>query len=59
MLAQPWVDVVLSGATTADMLASNLAALEVEIDGELMGRLHGLAEDPEVYWAERSALPWN
>ena len=30
VLAQPWVDVVLSGASTVAMLQSNLDALEVD-----------------------------
>jgi len=58
-LAQPWADVVLSGATTAEMLASNLAAAQIEPDGELLERLGGLAENPETYWESRSALSWN
>ncbi|HUA70229.1 MAG TPA: aldo/keto reductase [Solirubrobacteraceae bacterium] len=54
VLAQPWVDVVLSGATTVEQLESNLVALvldppELEIAGE----------EPETYWEERSELPWN
>lgn len=46
-LAQPWADVVLSGAATVAQLESNLCAL------------HADAMDPEQYWAERSALPWT
>jgi aryl-alcohol dehydrogenase-like predicted oxidoreductase len=56
VLAQPWVDVVLSGAATAEQLQSNLAALRVRVDPDLLG---GLVEDPETYWEKRSALPWN
>ncbi|HEY5429935.1 MAG TPA: aldo/keto reductase [Solirubrobacteraceae bacterium] len=59
VLAQPWVDVVLSGATTDDMLTSNLAALDVEVSAELLDRLGRLAEDPDVYWENRSRLAWN
>ncbi len=58
-LAQPWVDVVLSGASTPEMLAANLAAAEIEPDAELLERLGGLAEEPEAYWESRSALSWN
>jgi aryl-alcohol dehydrogenase-like predicted oxidoreductase len=58
-LAQPWVDVVLSGASTPEMLTSNLAAAEIAPDGELLERLGELAEDPETYWESRSALSWN
>jgi len=55
VLARPWADVVLSGAATVDQLRSNLAALELDVDPNL----EQLAEDPAVYWEERSALPWN
>jgi aryl-alcohol dehydrogenase-like predicted oxidoreductase len=59
VLAQPWVDVVLSGATTVDQLKSNLVAQVLEPGPELLERLDGLTEDPETYWEERSELPWN
>jgi aryl-alcohol dehydrogenase-like predicted oxidoreductase len=58
-LAQPWADVVLSGATTVDQLRSNLVALELDLDAELVSELTPLAEDREGYWTKRSALPWN
>jgi aryl-alcohol dehydrogenase-like predicted oxidoreductase len=59
VLAQPWADVVLSGATTVEQLQSNLAALDVAYDDELGRRLATLVEEPEQYWAARAALPWN
>jgi aryl-alcohol dehydrogenase-like predicted oxidoreductase len=59
VLAQPWVDLALSGASTAPMLLSNLTALEVTFDEEPARRLEALAEPPEAYWERRSALPWN
>ncbi|GAA0605118.1 aldo/keto reductase [Kribbella sandramycini] len=49
--AQPWADVVLSGATTAAQLESNLQA-------HAEGPLAEFAQQPEEYWTERSALPW-
>jgi aryl-alcohol dehydrogenase-like predicted oxidoreductase len=49
--ANPWADVVLSGATTTDQLTSNLAATTVEPLAEF-------AQTPAEYWTERSALPW-
>jgi aryl-alcohol dehydrogenase-like predicted oxidoreductase len=58
-LAQPWADVVLSGAATVEQLRSNLAAREVTWDDDTEQRLAGLAEDPQAYWAARAALPWN
>ena len=59
VLAQPWVNIVLSGASTVWELQSNLTALGIEPDDELLERLAGLAEDPGTYWDERGALPWN
>jgi aryl-alcohol dehydrogenase-like predicted oxidoreductase len=59
VLAQPWADVALSGATTVEQLQSNLAALEVDWDEELDRRLAPLVEEPAKYWTTRAALPWN
>jgi aryl-alcohol dehydrogenase-like predicted oxidoreductase len=56
VLAQPWADVVLSGASTPAMLRSNLAAARVEFDER---GLDTLGEDPEDYWKKRSSLAWN
>lgn len=58
-LAQPWADVVLSGAATVEQLESNLRALDVEYDEDLEDELVGLTEEPDTYWATRAALPWN
>ena len=59
VLAQPWADVVLSGAATAEQLRSNVAALEVQWTDESDERLRRLAEPPQIYWARRSSLEWN
>jgi aryl-alcohol dehydrogenase-like predicted oxidoreductase len=59
VLAQPWADVALSGATTVEQLRSNLTALGVDYDEELDRRLAPLAEEPAQYWSTRAALPWN
>lgn len=59
VLAQPWVSVVLSGATTVEQLQSNLRALEVKLGDKAREKLRRLGEPPETYWARRSALPWN
>jgi aryl-alcohol dehydrogenase-like predicted oxidoreductase len=59
VLAQPWVDVALSGASTVPMLLSNLTALDVSCDGTVCERLAGLTESPEEYWERRAALAWN
>lgn len=58
-LAQPWADIVLSGASTPEMLASNVAAAGIELDEELPERLGALGEDPASYWEKRAALAWN
>lgn len=57
--AQPWADVVLSGATTAEQLQSNLAVLDISYDEELDRRLEELVEEPTRYWSTRSGLPWS
>jgi aryl-alcohol dehydrogenase-like predicted oxidoreductase len=59
VLAQPWAEVALSGATTVEQLRSNLAALDLDYDEELDRRLASLAEEPAEYWSTRAALPWN
>ena len=58
-LAQPWADIVLSGAVTMEQLRSNVRALDIGLDPAAMGALAGLAEDPATYWQTRSSLKWN
>lgn len=58
VLAQPWVDVVLSGAATAAHLASNLQSLDIVLDAAQLESLSALAEPPQEYWTRRSRLPW-
>ena len=59
-LAQPWADVVLSGAATVEELRSNLSALEAApYDQEIDRRLLPLREERGHYWSERASLPWN
>jgi aryl-alcohol dehydrogenase-like predicted oxidoreductase len=53
-LAQPWADVVLSGAVTTDQLRSNVSAVDVAV-----GNLPRFSELPAEYWARRSALQWQ
>lgn len=61
VLAQPWADVVLSGAATVDQLRENLAAadLAVPLDHETQAVLGSLARPVDAYWQERAALAWN
>jgi aryl-alcohol dehydrogenase-like predicted oxidoreductase len=55
-LAQPWSDVVLSGASTSPMLDANLAAQDLDVPSDLLPEL---AEPADVYWSARSELAWN
>ncbi|GAA5534737.1 aldo/keto reductase [Deinococcus aluminii] len=55
-LAQPWADMVLSGATTVEQLQSNLASLRLTLNLEALGNL---AQPPERYWGERAGLAWT
>ena len=56
-LAQPWADVVLSGAATVAQLRSNLQAVAVTAPDR--DRLGIPAIDPQIYWSERAAMPWT
>ena len=56
VLAQPWVDVVLSGAVTPDQLRSHLSALAIQVSPSTWSNV---AEPPELYWKRRSALEWQ
>jgi aryl-alcohol dehydrogenase-like predicted oxidoreductase len=58
-LAQPWADVVLSGAVTPAQLAANVRALDVRWDDAAWAALAVLAEEPAAYWRERARLAWN
>jgi aryl-alcohol dehydrogenase-like predicted oxidoreductase len=57
VLAQPWCDVVLSGAVTPRQLASNATAVALA-PGEL-DALASLAEPADAYWAARAARAWT
>jgi len=59
VLAQPWADVVLSGAVTVEQLEGNLRAFDVDYDESLNAELAQLAEDRDSYWSTRAALAWN
>ena len=58
-MAQPWADVVLSGASTLAQLQSNLTAPAVPWDDAAAAELRPLAEAPNAYWATRGNLKWN
>lgn len=56
VLAQPFADVVLSGAATKTQVEENLAARGLVVPPRL---LEELTLSPAVYWAERAALRWT
>jgi aryl-alcohol dehydrogenase-like predicted oxidoreductase len=59
VLAQPWADVVLSGAATVETLRSNLAAAELTLPAADVARLAELEADSAAYWAARGELAWT
>lgn len=59
VLDRPWVDCVLSGASTSEQLRSNARAVCVTLDTEARENLRWLAEPVAQYWETRSRLPWN
>lgn len=58
-LAQPFADVVLSGASTVAHLESNLKARDLTLSADDQEALADLKEAPEDYWNIRSGLAWN
>ena len=55
-LAQPWADIVLSGAMNVEQLRSNLTALRVPWNSTIDADLAPLAWLPAAYWSERESL---
>jgi aryl-alcohol dehydrogenase-like predicted oxidoreductase len=59
VLAQPFADVVLSGAATPEALESNLAATALALSADALEALSALEEEPKRYWAARGELAWT
>ncbi len=59
VLAQPWADVVLSGAADVAQLESNLRAQTLVLPAGAEQELAALAERPAAYWAKRDSLRCN
>lgn len=59
VMANEWVDVVLSGAVTTGQLASNLAALSVSLPASETEALALLSESSQRYWSLRKSSPWT
>ena len=56
VVAEPWADIVLTGAVTRRQLRENVAAQPPRVPADALA---ALAEPPEQYWAARSARPWS
>lgn len=59
ILAQPWADVVLSGAANRQQLRANLEALTLQLNDQQLAQLLSIKEESAQYWQTRSALEWN
>jgi aryl-alcohol dehydrogenase-like predicted oxidoreductase len=59
VLAQPWADCVLSGATRVEQLEANLAALSIVVPAKVLERLRSHAVSPAEYWARRAKAVWT
>jgi len=58
-LANPWVDVVLSGAVTAAQVKSNVRAVDLHLQLDAVEFMATRAEPPEQYWGERAKRRWE
>ncbi|MEM9774617.1 MAG: aldo/keto reductase [Chloroflexota bacterium] len=59
VIAQPFVDITLSGAAIIHHLESNIKALDVEWQVDLNELLETFREHADEYWQTRSKLAWN
>ena len=63
VIAQPFVDITLSGAAKIEHLESNLQAIDVAEKDNVAEQLAELvvdfSETAEEYWGIRSNLAWN
>jgi aryl-alcohol dehydrogenase-like predicted oxidoreductase len=57
--AQPWADVVLSGAVTPAQLVSNVDAARIELGVDDLEAIGRSAEVSAAYWVRRSQLSWS
>jgi aryl-alcohol dehydrogenase-like predicted oxidoreductase len=58
-LANPWVDVVLSGAVTVEQVRSNVMAATLQLAPDQLSELAKMAEPADQYWNERGQLAWS
>ena len=59
VLAQPWADVVLSGAATVEQVQWNLDAAPELWDEKAAHSLREFRETSEEYWGKRGGMAWN
>jgi aryl-alcohol dehydrogenase-like predicted oxidoreductase len=59
VLKQPWLNIVLSGASTVAQLLSNLEAGSVKLEKRDLDVLRNMAENSKEYWNKRAGLSWN
>ena len=59
VLAQPWADVVLSGAATGDTLRSNLRGARCDVERFSLTAACGVGRGERGYWSRRSELAWT
>ncbi|AZQ61403.1 aldo/keto reductase [Flammeovirga pectinis] len=59
IIAQPWVSVVLSGASTPEQFEQNRKGASFRLDLMDLQMLDELIEEPEEYWSIRKNLEWN
>ena len=59
VLAQPQIDVALSGAATMPQLTGHVAAAATALESATIAGLAALAEPGESYWRTRASLPWT
>jgi len=55
-LAQPFADVVLSGAATPAQIRSNMAARQIVVSPDALA---GVGIPADLYWSQRSQLKWT
>jgi aryl-alcohol dehydrogenase-like predicted oxidoreductase len=58
-LANPWADIVLSGAVTVQQVRRNREVLDRSIPAGYLQLLVPAAEPPEQYWHKRRDLQWT
>lgn len=59
VLAQPWADVVLSGAVDPAQVLSNVGAAAVGLPAGVVDEIGAVSGTPRDYWAARSVRGWS